>query len=133
MLPISPRRTVRAAQFPSLSLLRNCCSGCVVFIRHALPDTNKTALRAPFSALLADDDNDNVAALNYVDYTRGLDTVLSVSVSLTSDSDFTQVSRDTLGNSFIFPLTMPDHALLPLKRFEQPAGEEIALESLYGR
>jgi hypothetical protein len=28
---------------------------------------------------------------------------------------------------------MPDHALLPLKRFEQPAGEEIALESLDGR
>ena len=50
--------------------------GCVIFVRHVPPDTNKTALRARFSALLADDDDDdNAAALDYVDYTKGLDTV----------------------------------------------------------
>ncbi|KAH9035175.1 hypothetical protein EDB83DRAFT_1778384 [Lactarius deliciosus] len=43
-------------------------SGCVLFARHVPPDTNKTALRARFSALLADAD-----ALDYVDYSKGLD------------------------------------------------------------
>ncbi|KAH8977536.1 hypothetical protein EDB92DRAFT_2119881, partial [Lactarius akahatsu] len=42
--------------------------GCVLFARHVPPDTNKTALRARFSALLADAD-----ALDYVDYNKGLD------------------------------------------------------------
>ncbi|KAI9457941.1 hypothetical protein BJY52DRAFT_1120025, partial [Lactarius psammicola] len=42
--------------------------GCVLFARHVPSDTNKTALRARFSALLAD-----VDALDYVDYTKGLD------------------------------------------------------------
>lgn len=42
--------------------------GCVLFARHVPPDTNKTALRARFSALLADAD-----ALDYVDYSKGLD------------------------------------------------------------
>jgi len=53
--------------------------GCVIFVRHVPTDTNKTALRARFSALLADDSTDNdstaTAALNYVDYTKGLDSV----------------------------------------------------------
>ena len=53
--------------------------GCVIFVRHVPTDTNKTALRARFSALLADDGNDNdnraTAALDYVDYTKGLDSV----------------------------------------------------------
>ena len=44
--------------------------GCVLFARHVPPDTNKTALRARFSALLADK-----GALDYVDYTKGLDSV----------------------------------------------------------
>ncbi|KAI9447509.1 hypothetical protein H4582DRAFT_2092898 [Lactarius indigo] len=42
--------------------------GCVLFARHVPSDTNKTALRARFSALLADAD-----ALDYVDYSKGLD------------------------------------------------------------
>ena len=50
--------------------------GCVLFARHVPLDTNKTALRARFSALLADAD-----ALDYVDYTKGLDSVRSPSFS----------------------------------------------------
>lgn len=53
--------------------------GCVIFVRHVPTDTNKTALRARFSALLAEDGNNNdstaTAALDYVDYTKGLDSV----------------------------------------------------------
>ena len=45
-------------------------AGCVLFARHVPADTNKTALRTRFSALLAD-----AAALDYVDYTKGLDSV----------------------------------------------------------
>jgi hypothetical protein len=45
---------------------------CVIFARHVPQDTNKTALRALFSALLADS---STTALDYVDYTKGLDTV----------------------------------------------------------
>lgn len=45
--------------------------GCVIFARHVPADTNKTALRAQFSALL----NASTTALDYVDYTKGLDTV----------------------------------------------------------
>ncbi len=46
--------------------------GCVIFARHVPQDTNKTALRALFSALLAES---STSALDYVDYTKGLDTV----------------------------------------------------------
>ena len=46
--------------------------GCVIFARQVPQNTNKTALRALFSALLA---GDSTAALDYVDYTKGLDTV----------------------------------------------------------
>jgi hypothetical protein len=42
----------------------------VLFARYVLSDTNKTTLRTPFSALLGD-----TAALNYVDYTKGPDSV----------------------------------------------------------
>jgi xRRM domain len=45
--------------------------GCVIFARHVPQDTNKTALRAQFSALLAD----HHTVLDYVDYTKGLDSV----------------------------------------------------------
>jgi hypothetical protein len=45
-------------------------AGCVLFARYVLSDTNKTTLRTPFSALLGD-----TAALNYVDYTKGPDSV----------------------------------------------------------
>jgi xRRM domain len=46
--------------------------GCVIFARHVPQDSNKTALRALFSASLADS---STTALDYVDYTKGLDTV----------------------------------------------------------
>jgi hypothetical protein len=46
--------------------------GCVIFARQVPQDTNKTALRALFSALL---DYSSTTALDYVDYTKGLDTV----------------------------------------------------------
>ncbi|KAI9447505.1 hypothetical protein H4582DRAFT_2092896 [Lactarius indigo] len=42
--------------------------GCVLFARHVPSDTNKTALRARFSALLGDADT-----LDYVDNSKGLD------------------------------------------------------------
>ncbi len=51
--------------------------GCVLFARHVPPDTNKTALRVRFSALLAD-----AEALDYVDYTKGLDSVRPSFLSL---------------------------------------------------
>jgi hypothetical protein len=72
-----PRRpTTRAAPPPPPSSSRYTYPpGCVIFARHVPPDTNKTALRAQFSALIADGDNDNAAALDYVDYTKGLDSV----------------------------------------------------------
>ena len=50
--------------------LLNFPPGCVIFARHVPQDTNKTALRAMFSTLLADS-----STLDYVDYTKGLDTV----------------------------------------------------------
>jgi hypothetical protein len=45
--------------------------GCVIFARHVPQDTNKTALRALFASLLVD----GSSALDYVDYTKGLDSV----------------------------------------------------------
>jgi len=78
-----PRRsTIRAAPPPPPSSLRYTYPpGCVIFARYVPPDTNKTALRAQFSALLADgnnnNNNNNAAALDYVDYTKGLDSVRS--------------------------------------------------------
>ena len=67
---------------PPPPLARSCHDyppGCVIFVRHVPTDTNKTALRARFSALLADDGNGNdstaTAALDYVDYSKGLDSV----------------------------------------------------------
>jgi hypothetical protein len=50
---------------------------CVLFARHVAPDTNKTALCARFSALLA-----GAGALDYVDYTKGFDNVRPPSLSL---------------------------------------------------
>ncbi|KAI9462034.1 hypothetical protein F5148DRAFT_236214 [Russula earlei] len=80
--------------------------GCVVFARHVPQDTNKTALRARFSALLEEGDP---TALDYVDYTKGLD-------------------------SCYLRLTTREHALSLLRRFEGGAnGEEIVLELLEGR
>ncbi|KAI0301516.1 hypothetical protein B0F90DRAFT_1628378 [Multifurca ochricompacta] len=86
---------------------------CVLFVRHVPPDTNKTALRTRFSALLGDS-----FALDYVDYTKGLDTCY-------------------------LRLTTREHALSLLKLFKEDAaemgkkGEEeetrLVLELLEGR
>ncbi|KAI0267897.1 hypothetical protein BGY98DRAFT_1022351 [Russula aff. rugulosa BPL654] len=85
--------------------------GCVVFARHVPETTNKTALRALFSALLADS---STTALDYVDYTKGLDTCH-------------------------LRLSTREHALSLLKRFKLKCGkgdgeeDKIMLESLDGR
>jgi xRRM domain len=79
--PQSRRATIRAAQSPlppPPSPRHTYPPGCVIFARHVPPDTNKTALRARFSSFLADDHNPTgAAALDYVDYTKGLDSVRS--------------------------------------------------------
>lgn len=85
--------------------------GCVIFARHVPQNTNKTALRGLFSALLADSSS---TALDYVDYTKGLDTCY-------------------------LRLTTREHALLLLKRFKLEWGkgdreeDKIMLELLDGR
>jgi len=82
--------------------------GCVIFARHVPQDTNKTALRARFSSLLGGADDDTTA-LDYVDYTKGLD------------------------NCYL-RLTTREHALSLLERFNGSAtGEGIVLELLNGR
>ena len=55
-------------------------AGCVLFAWHVPADTNKTTLRTCFSALLADP-----GALDYVDYTKGLDSVRVPSLRYLSD------------------------------------------------
>lgn len=85
--------------------------GCVIFARQVPQDTNKTALRAQFSALFADSSS---TALDYVDYTKGLDTCY-------------------------LRLTTREHALSLLKRFKLEYGkgdreeDKIVLELLDGR
>ena len=50
-----PRTTIHSTQSPSPPRDGyGYPTGCVIFVRHVPPDTNKTALRARFSALLAD-------------------------------------------------------------------------------
>jgi len=102
--------------------------GCVIFARHVPQDTNKTALRALFSAFLADS---STTALDYVDYTKGLDTVcLFLSVLIMAN----------FGQCYL-RLTTREHALSLLKRFklkrrdgEGDGGEDkIVLELLDGR
>jgi hypothetical protein len=58
---LAPAPAVQPPSYPA---------GCVLFARHVPPDTNKTALRTRFSDLLADP-----SVLDYVDYTKGLDSV----------------------------------------------------------
>lgn len=81
-VPESDPRPSTTTSEPSPLLIPRCYPyppGCVIFVRHVPTDTNKTALRARFSALLAEDGNNNestaTAALDYVDYTKGLDSV----------------------------------------------------------
>ena len=103
--------------------------GCVIFARQVPQDTNKTALRAQFSALLADSSN---TALDYVDYTKGLDTVrlLPLSVPTSYNVSFKQC---------YLRLTTREHALSLLKRFKLECGkgdreeDKIVLELLDGR
>jgi hypothetical protein len=65
-----PERTLAPAPAVQPPQPQSYPAGCVLFARHVPPDTNKTALRTRFSALLAD-----ATALDYVDYTKGLDSV----------------------------------------------------------
>lgn len=81
-VPESDPRPSTTTSEPSPLLIPRCYPyppGCVIFVRHVPTDTNKTALRARFSALLAEDGSNNestaTAALDYVDYTKGLDSV----------------------------------------------------------
>ena len=78
---VAPSRDHQAPSTTSRPTPSRYPPGCVIFVRHVPTDTNKTALRARFSALLAEDGNDDhnmapaAAALDYVDYTKGLDSV----------------------------------------------------------
>ncbi|KAF8261195.1 hypothetical protein EI94DRAFT_1705720 [Lactarius quietus] len=64
--PDEPQRASGPGVVPAVNL-PSYPSGCVLFARHVPPNTNKTALRTLFSALLA-----YASALDYVDYTKGL-------------------------------------------------------------
>jgi hypothetical protein len=103
--------------------------GCVVFARHVPENTNKTALRALFSALL---DDSSTSALDYVDYTKGLDTVR---LPLCPCRRLIM----SLFEQCHLRLTTREHALSLLKRFKLKCGkgdgeeDKIMLESLDGR
>jgi len=108
--PHGPPDESKRASGPRVVLAVNLPSyppGCVLFARHVPPDTNKTALRTLFSALLAD-----ASALDYVDYTKGLD-------------------------SCYLRLTTPEHgqALLAAARSKQgdASVQNLELELLEGR
>ena len=91
--------------------------GCVIFARHVPQDTNKTALRALFASLLVD----GSSALDYVDYTKGLDSVrLSVFLSHISSVFFLIWG---FGTQCYLRLTTREHALSLLRRFEERVGE----------
>ena len=121
-------RLQHASEAP-LNFPLNFPPGCVIFARHVPQDTNKTALRALFSALLADP---STAALDYVDYTKGLDTVR---LSLC------QCQRLIMSpfEQCYLRLTTREHALSLLKRFTLEYGkgdreeDKIILELLDGR
>lgn len=109
--------------------LLNFPPGCVIFARHVPQDTNKTALRARFSALLADS---STTALDYVDYTKGLDTVR---LPLCPRQRFMM----SVFEQCYLRLTTRDHALSLLKQFKfkcrkgDAEEDKIMLELLDGR
>ena len=50
--------------------------GCLVFVKNVHQETNKTALRELFSAVFKNESADQkLSQIDYVDYTRGLETV----------------------------------------------------------
>lgn len=49
--------------------------GCLVFIRHVHPDTNKTALRNLFLHIREEGGNSDEDGIDYLDYTKGMDCV----------------------------------------------------------
>lgn len=52
---------------------------CLVFVRNVNSETNKTALRALFSAALLEGGEDLPPdGIDYVDFNKGLDTVCSI-------------------------------------------------------
>lgn len=109
--------------------LPNFPPGCVIFARHVPQDTNKTALRALFSALLADS---STTALDYVDYTKGLD---AVRLPLCPR----QCPMTSRFEQCYLRLTTREYALSLLKQFKLKCGkgdaeeDKIMLEMLDGR
>jgi len=51
--------------------------GCLIFVKNVHPETNKTTLRTLFSAAFKDLDGADKEGLDYVDFTKGLDSVSS--------------------------------------------------------
>ena len=127
--PSREARLQHASEVP-----RNFPPGCVIFARHIPQDTNKTALRALFSALLA---SDSTAALDYVDYTKGLDTVRLSLCSFLALCAY--VLQGLYREQCYLRSTTQEHALSLLKRFKLKRGkgdrevDTIVLESLDGR
>ncbi len=67
----STKRIQSSAPLPTYPI------GCLVFVKNVHPETNKTALRELFSAALKNKDADQKMSqiIDYVDYTKGLETV----------------------------------------------------------
>ncbi|KAF8489477.1 hypothetical protein F5888DRAFT_1746467 [Russula emetica] len=134
-IPAAPADNVTDASGKALlrhasEALLNFPPGCVIFARHVPQDTNKTALRSLFSALLADS---STTALDYVDYTKGLDTVRLPCVRPC------QRLYNVSFEQCYLRLTTREHALSLLKRFKLKCGkgdmeeDKIMLELLDGR
>lgn len=71
--PTVPRFTEHNNPSSSDKIQCNFPRGCLVFVRNIHPETNKTTLKALLSQAFGDDPSGQ--ELNYVDYTKGLDTV----------------------------------------------------------
>lgn len=65
---------------PDIDPLADYPLGCLVFVRHVHPETNKTALRKLLSqAFLGDDLETSVDGIDYVDFNKSMDTVSNFS------------------------------------------------------
>ena len=70
-VPVAPQPArAREPLKPSLDASAPYPTGCLVFIRHVHPETNKTTLRKLFSHALEAADS-----IDYVDFNKGMDTV----------------------------------------------------------
>jgi len=79
--------------------------GCLVFVKNLNPDTNKAVLRSLLASALPPESSD---CINYVDYSKGLD---SVSRNLTLDTPKAQT------NSEITHSAMFDYLRLSMRNF----------------